>query len=51
MENSEIFKCSSFIFDRIEKEIDLIDSDFYSELMLNQEKYEDLLFFQFKTIL
>ena len=48
MDNDEIFKCCNFIFVRIQKEIDKIDSDFYSELMLNNIKYQPLIFFEFK---
>ena len=51
MDNDEIFKCCNFIFVRIQKEIDKIDSDFYSELMLNSVKYQPLIFFEFKKIL
>lgn len=47
----EIFKCCKFIVERIEKEIDIIEPDFYSEDMIEQEIYNDLLFFQFKKIL
>ena len=47
----EIFKCCKFIDERIEKEIDIIEPDFYSEDMIEQEIYNDLLFFQFKKIL
>ena len=51
MEMDEIYKCCKFVAERIEKEIDKIESDFYSEAMFNQEDYNNLLFFEFKKIL
>ena len=47
----EIYQCCKFLVDCIEKEIDLIDSDFFSESVLNQEVYQGLLFFQFMKII
>ena len=47
----EIYQCCKFLVDCIEKEIDLIDSDFFSESVLNQEIYQGLLFFQFMKII
>ena len=51
MEMEEIYKCCKFIVERIEKEIDSIDSDFYSEEMISQDKDNGLLFFQLKKII
>ena len=51
MEMDEIYKCCNFIYERIEKELDLIYPDFYSSIIINTEKYNDLLFFQFKKII
>ena len=51
MEMNEIYNCCHFIYERLEKEIDIIDVDFYSPKMENIERYKDLLFFKFKELL
>jgi hypothetical protein len=51
MEMEEIIKCCTFIIERIEKEMYIMDSDFYTTSKLNSGKYKDLLFYQFKRIL
>lgn len=51
MEMTEIYQCCNFIIERLEKEIDIIEDDFYSEGNENSDKYKDLLFFKFKKLL
>ena len=51
MEMTEIYKCCNFILERLEKEIDIIDNDFYSIKKEDSDKYKDLLFFKFKKLL
>ena len=51
MEMNEIYKCCNFILERLEKEIDIIDNDFYSIKTEDSDKYKDLLFFKFKNLL
>ena len=51
MEMTEIYQCCNFIIERLEKEIDIIEDDFYSEGKENSDKYKDLLFFKFKKLL
>ena len=51
MEMNEIYKCCNFILERLEKEIDIIDNDFYSVKTEDSDKYKDLLFFKFKNLL
>ena len=47
----DFHKCCKFIVERLEKKIDSIDLDFYSEEMISQERDNGLLFFLNKKIL
>ena len=47
----EIYQCCKFIMERISKEIDKINSNFFSESVLNQGNNQELLLFQFMKIL
>ena len=46
----EIFNCCNFLMERIEKEMNKIDDDFYV-LSENDGKYDALLFGKFKQII
>ena len=46
----EIYNCCNFLMERIEKEMNKIEDDFYS-ISDNNDKYNDLLFNEFKSII
>ena len=48
---TEIYKCCNFFLERLEKEIDIIDNEFYSMEKENSDKYKDLLLFKLKILL
>lgn len=50
MDMEEIFNCCNFLMERIEKEMNKIDDDFYA-LSENDGKYDALLFGKFKQII
>jgi hypothetical protein len=50
MDMEEIFNCCNFLMERIEKEMNKIDDDFYA-LSENDGKYDALLFGKFKKII
>jgi hypothetical protein len=50
MDMEEIFNCCNFLMERIEKEMNKIDDDFYA-LFENDGKYDALLFGKFKKII
>ncbi len=50
MEMEEIYNCCNFLMERIEKEMNKIEDDFYN-LSENNEKYNALLFNEFKLII
>ena len=50
MDMEEIFNCCNFLMERIEKEMNKIDDDFYT-LSENDGKYDALLFGKFKKII
>ena len=50
LEMDEIYNCCNFLMERIEKEMNQIDDDFYS-LVNNDGKYNALLFNEFKSII
>ena len=50
VEMDEIYNCCNFLMERIEKEMNKIEDDFYS-ISENNEKYNELLFNEFKSII
>lgn len=50
LEMDEIYNCCNFLMERIEKEMNKIEDDFYS-ISDNNDKYNDLLFNEFKSII
>ena len=50
VEMDEIYNCCNFLMERIEKEMNKIEDDFYS-ISENNEKYNDFLFNEFKSII
>ena len=51
MEMEEIYKCCNFIYERLDKEIDLINISEYLSPIITTDKYNEFLFFQFKKII
>ena len=49
-EIEEIFTCCNFLLERIEKEMNILEDDFYI-CSSNNDKYKDLLFNQFKKLI
>ena len=47
----EIYKCCNFIYERLDKEIDLINISEYLSPIITTDKYNEFLFFQFKKII
>ena len=50
VEMDEMYNCCNFLMERIEKEMNKIEEDFYI-ISENNEKYNDLLFNEFKSII
>ncbi len=50
VEMDEMYNCCSFLMERIEKEMNKIEEDFYI-ISENNEKYNDLIFNKFKSII
>ena len=45
MEMEEIYKCCNFIYERLDKEIDLINISEYLSPIITTDKYNEFLFF------